>query len=154
MVTPIDVKEKVAIAIAERMVKRHEGFRDTLYLDTEGFLTGGYGHLFKEGGKLSQLICDILFEEDFKEARLTAEKLMNEYGIPHPTLTRKVVLIDMAFNLGYHRLRKFRKMWQALKLKDYASAADEMLDSKWARQVKSRADELADLMREGKYPNA
>jgi lysozyme len=136
------------------MIKRHEGFRDRLYLDTEGLLTGGYGHLFAEGGKLSTLVCDILFDEDFKEARLTAEKLMDEYGVPNPTLTRKVVLIDMAFNLGYDRLRKFRKMWQSLKLKDYKTAADEMLDSKWAKQVGSRADELANLMREGKYPNA
>lgn len=153
MVSTEIAKEIVAMQIAERMVKRHEGFRDKLYLDTEGFLTGGYGHLFAEGGRLSDLVIDILFDEDFKAARITAEQLLNEYGVPHPTLARKIVLIDMAFNLGYNRLRKFRKMWQSLKLKDYDTAADEMLDSKWAKQVGSRADELANLMREGKYPN-
>ena len=52
----------------------------------------------------------------------------------------------MAFNLGETRLRGFRKMWAALEEGNYATAAAEMLDSKWATQVKGRARDLAQLM--------
>jgi lysozyme len=55
----------------------------------------------------------------------------------------------MAFNLGVPRLCKFRKMWAEVHEKDFTTASHEMLDSKWARQVKGRATELADLMKAG-----
>ena len=40
-------------------------------------------------------------------------------------------------------------MWSAIHRKDYDRAADEMLDSRWAKQVKSRATRLSDIMRTG-----
>jgi len=39
-------------------------------------------------------------------------------------------------------------MIAALRLGNYVKAADEMFDSKWARQVKGRANKLAEIMRE------
>ncbi|WP_298769867.1 hypothetical protein [uncultured Shewanella sp.] len=62
---------------------------------------------------------------------------------------RKVVLCDMAFNLGITGLLKFKRMLKAIELGNYQVAADEMLQSKWARQVGQRATELADIMRQG-----
>jgi lysozyme len=55
----------------------------------------------------------------------------------------------MAFNLGMPRLNKFKKMWSAIEDKDYDHAAVEMLDSRWAEQVKGRATRLSDIMRTG-----
>ena len=55
----------------------------------------------------------------------------------------------MAFNLGIPRLNMFRKMWAEIEEEDYDTAALEMLDSRWAKQVKGRATELSDLMRIG-----
>ena len=55
----------------------------------------------------------------------------------------------MAFNLGVPRLCKFYRMWAGIHEKDFDAAADEMLNSLWASQVKSRAYELANMMREG-----
>jgi lysozyme len=34
---------------------------------------------------------------------------------------------------------------------DYKAASDEFLDSKWARQVGSRAVELTEMIRTGEY---
>ena len=62
---------------------------------------------------------------------------------------RQAVLIDMCFNLGIGRLKQFKKMFAALSQGDYDKAAAEMLDSVWAKQVKSRAAQLAEIMRKG-----
>ena len=61
---------------------------------------------------------------------------------------RQHVLIDMAFNMGTQGLLKFKRMLAAIREQDFSRAADEMLDSRWARQVKSRSDRLAGMMRE------
>ncbi len=62
---------------------------------------------------------------------------------------RQKALIDMMFNLGYTRLGKFIKMRKAIANGDYAEAASQMLDSKWAKQVKGRATTLAEMMHDG-----
>jgi lysozyme len=49
-----------------------------------------------------------------------------------------MILVDMAFNLGT-RLQKFQKMQAALHRSDYVSVAREMVNSRWAQQVRMRA---------------
>jgi len=48
-------------------------------------------------------------------------------------------------------LLSFRKMLDALKGKNYKKAAFEMLNSKWATQVNSRAQELAYMMQHDEF---
>ena len=48
----------------------------------------------------------------------------------------------MCFNLGITRLKKFKKFLTALSEKDWELAATEMMDSRWATQVKQRAVRL------------
>jgi len=62
---------------------------------------------------------------------------------------RREVLINMRFNLGMSRLMGFVKMWQAIDDENWEAASKEMLDSLWAKQVGSRATELAEQMRTG-----
>ncbi len=62
---------------------------------------------------------------------------------------RQKVLIDMRLNLGMTGLLEFRRMITALAGQDYEVAADEMIDSKWYRQVKTRGVRLAGMMRTG-----
>ena len=61
----------------------------------------------------------------------------------------KLIVANMAFNLGMPRLNKFKKMWSAIEDEDYNNAAVEMLDSRWAEQVKGRATRLSNIMRTG-----
>ncbi len=63
--------------------------------------------------------------------------------------SRRMVLINMGFNLGITGLLKFKQMLVALEQGDYKSAANEMLDSAWARQVHGRAIRLAAIMQTG-----
>ena len=46
----------------------------------------------------------------------------------------------MMFNLGRPRLSKFRGMKVGVDAKDWDSAADEMVDGRWYRQVGRRAE--------------
>ncbi len=126
----------------------HEGYRDHVYIDSVGIPTGGYGHAFLDGSPLPPVVCAILFEEDFKIARKDYEILANRNNL-NLNSVRRGVLVNMLFNMGLTRVSKFKKMLSALSIRDWDRAADEMLDSKWARQVGSRATHLADLMRKG-----
>ena len=53
----------------------------------------------------------------------------------------------MMFNLGRTRLSKFKGMKRGVDAKDWNAAADEMVDSRWYRQVTNRADRLVERMR-------
>ena len=55
----------------------------------------------------------------------------------------------MCFNLGYPRLSKFKKFLAAARNEDWETAADEMMDSKWATQVGDRAVRLREKMLNG-----
>ena len=59
----------------------------------------------------------------------------------------KMTLVDMAFNLGLTKLNKFKKMKAGLMNNDYNAAADEMVDSNWYKQVKSRGPRMVNVMR-------
>ena len=130
-------------------LKRHEGFRDFVYKDTVGVLTGGWGHAFLEGSPIPKDAAAALLRHDLR----AVERDFYSLGLPLDPLdmVREFVIKNMLFNLGIEKLRGFEKMIAAIRAGDYHEAADEMLDSKWARQVKSRAVELAQMMRTGLY---
>lgn len=126
------------------MIKSHEGYRPYVYYDSLGFPTGGYGHAFLDRSPISHDVALLLFEEDFSLAVEDYNKLDLQLDS-----VRRAVVIDMLFNLGLTRFRGFRKTIKALRRGDYDTAAKEMLDSKWAKQVKSRAFRLARMMKTG-----
>ncbi|MEN6527907.1 MAG: hypothetical protein ABFD65_15600, partial [Candidatus Polarisedimenticolia bacterium] len=66
-------------------------------------------------------------------------------GLPEDA---QLVLADMTFQMGWPRVRDFRKALAAVERGDFETAADEMLDSTWAKeQTPRRAEALAELMR-------
>ena len=132
----------------KNMIKKHEGFRPFIYKDTQGFLTGGYGHAFLEGNFISRQIVDILFEQDFSRAEQNYNIFCARYKL-FLNPARRAALIDMLFNLGLSKLSKFKKFIAALQNNDYKTASSEMLDSLWAGQVKGRAKELSRIMSKG-----
>ena len=129
-------------------IKRHEGYRDTVYYDSVGVPTVGYGHALLEGSRVPAVVADILFEQDFNDAVKAYTILANRWGLDLNPV-RRGVMLDMLFNLGVSRLVKFQKFLTALQVKNYDKAADEMLDSKWATQVGKRAEKLSEMMRRG-----
>lgn len=124
---------------------KHEGIRLQPYEDSEGVLSIGIGKNLEKGITLKQ--AHSLLEDDIEEAITELDRSFK--GWRNHNDARQNVLAEMCFNLGPQRLAGFKLMWAALDCKDYAEAAKQMLDSKWARQVKGRAITLAAMMATG-----
>ena len=127
-------------------LRKHEGVEHKPYTDTVGKLTIGVGRNLDDRG-LSDHEIDFLLQNDIQ---LVEEEL--DQWWPHwrsLNQTRQLVVADMMFNMGRPRLSQFKMFLAALQAANYETASTEMLDSKWAGQVKGRATTLADMMSTG-----
>ena len=128
--------EKNYLEEAVELVAQHEGFRSKPYHCTEGYLTIAYGkrvdylQVDKETGKK-------WLKEELKELD---KRLQHTFGWFNnsPDDVKKVV-IDMCYNLGVSGFSKFKKTIYLFDTGQYEEASEEMLNSKWANQVKTRA---------------
>lgn len=59
---------------------------------------------------------------------------------------RKNAIIDLCFNMGINRLLEFKKTLAAITNKDWKTAADNLIDSKWYTQVGDRGDRIVKLI--------
>ena len=125
---------------------QHEGLRLKPYRCSAGKLTIGIGRNIEDVG-ITEEEALVLLGNDI--SRVIAELDLNIPAFSNLDEIRKRVLVDMGFNLGIGRLKKFRRMLAALEAGDYAQAAVEMMDSRWARQVGSRAGKLKKMMETG-----
>tara|TARA_Y100000401_G_scaffold104698_1_gene96735 strand:+ start:229 stop:663 length:435 start_codon:yes stop_codon:yes gene_type:complete len=131
-------------------IKKHEGFRNKVYKDTLNKRTVGYGHLcvedwWEDGKEYTEAELERVFDKDFETAKNSASNLYKDCSIEDEA---KGIIIEMVFQLGPTGVSKFKKMWVALKNNppNYKEAAVQMLDSRWAKQTKNRAESLAKQM--------
>lgn len=147
------------------MIKRHEGIRNKVYLDTENNPTIGVGfNLNRKDAKqkieslganyddilngkesLNNNQIETLFRQDLFVAVNDAKSFLPNFDTQPKEI--KMVIVNMAFNLGYTRLNKFEKFRQALMDRDYNKATKEMVDSKWYNQVGNRSKELVKIVK-------
>lgn len=131
------------------MLIKDEGVRLKPYKDTVGKLTIGVGRNLDDVG-ISKEEAFVLLKNDLDKAATSLftafpwVKLLNE--------ARIAALINMTFNLGIGGLSGFKNFLKALKEGNFDRATEEMLDSKWATQVGSRAYRLARLIKTGAWP--
>ena len=146
-----------------------EGLKLQVYKDTLGIDTIGIGRNLEDRGITKQELDDLdipsidhVYEYGITEAdavylatndvQIVEEELVRAHPcVDRLDSVRQLIVIDMAFNLGVPRLCKFKKMWAAIHEEQYDIAAKEMLDSRWARQVKGRATKLANAMHNGEF---
>lgn len=128
---------------------RDEGIRFKAYKCTAGVWTIGVGHTkgVGEGDKCTEAEAIDYLKSDIKDAE-------RDLDVRFPwwrdlSEARQRALVNIAFNIGINRLIGFRRAMGALERGDFAEAAAEFLDSKWADQVKGRAQRIAELIREG-----
>lgn len=129
--------------------KLHEGYRSRAYLDTANppVWTIGYGTNLQELEIGEELATEWLYDM-LRKAERSAR------GYPWFTnlnQARQDAIVEMIYNLGLSRFDKFAKLKAACAVSDFFDAADQMLDSLWAKQVGVRADRLAIQMRTGEY---
>lgn len=127
-------------------IKRHEGVRYKVYSCPANKLTVGVGRNLEDLG-LSQAEVDFLLDNDINRCIKELESAFPFYKDLDEA--RRGVLINMCFNIGISRLRRFKKTMAYIEQGDYDKASVEMLDSLWAKQVGKRAIELSKIMKEG-----
>lgn len=132
-------------ALRDQLI-RHEGLRLKPYIDTVGKLTIGVGRNLTDVG-ISKGEALMMLDSDIQKA---TDDLRRECPwVDNLNWARKAVLINMTFNMGINRLLEFKQTLTAAESGEYKFAAVQMLDSVWAKQVRSRATELSTIMETG-----
>ena len=130
----------------EAMLRHHEGERLTPYVDSVGKVTIGIGRNLTDKGISAEECRSFLYRDiaDAMEDVLHCFSCYDQLSRP-----RQLVLVSMAYNLGRAKLAKFVRFIGAVHLGKWDEAADELLDSKAAKQdAPARYQQLAKMMRE------
>jgi lysozyme len=126
----------------------HEGLELSLYKCTGDKWTIGVGRNLDDRG-ITEDEARYLLKNDI--AIVEEELLRVKPSVADLDGVRQRILVDMGFNLGIPTLLKFQNMWTAIEDEDWIEAAEQMLDSRWAKQVGRRAIRLADAMKTGEW---
>ena len=134
------------------MIKQHEGVRNKPYKDSLGLWTVGVGHLIGDGhslpGNWNKTFTDeevnSLFEEDYFKHKKAAEKIP---GFSKLKSQGQGALTDLTFNMGPSWYTKWPNFTKQLEQGNTAGAADNLLNSTYAKQVGKRAQDNAGLLK-------
>lgn len=134
----------------EQCIINHEGLKHYVYIDTTNHYTIGIGrNVSSDGPGLTTEECVYLLRNDLNRI---IKSISSCSWYKFQDSVRQGVLIELAFNMGVDGLLSFKLMLLAMMDKDYIKAAEQLLDSKWAQQVKKdRATDLANRLRTGTY---
>lgn len=137
------------------ILKREEGFSSTPYVDTEGYVTIGFGtKLSTKNAPLEYFTLEVsentaktMCEEHLKGC----EKYLSTKMLSYTNQARYIILQSMCYQLGEVGLEGFKKMWKAVEEGAWTRAAAEALDSRWSLQTPERALRHAEVLRTGKF---
>ena len=126
-------------------IKKEEGYRSSVYLDTLDKPTIGYGFLI-DTLELQEDICELILMRKL-EKLIKNIKFNFKWFDDMPDKVQDVI-INMCYQLGVSGVSKFKKTVQLIKNKQWDRASVEMLDSKWAReQTPQRAKRLSEIVK-------
>jgi len=131
----------------EKQLINHEGEKLKPYRCLAEKLTIGVGRNL-EGKGISKEESRHLLKNDILECyRDLSDNIFQRQFESFPENIQHI-LINMRFQLGPQRFRKFRKMISAVMLKSWPDMIKEMKDSAWYRQVPNRANDLIKMIEE------
>jgi len=130
------------------MIKEHEGLRLKPYRCTANKLSIGYGRNLEDRG-ITTDEAEYMLRSDIQ---LCYQELNCFSWFSDLNQARQYALVDLCFNMGLPGLLTFRKALAAMSEGLYEKAADEFLDSKWAREDvgKQRSTRITEMIRTGK----
>jgi lysozyme len=138
----------------EKVLILEEGYRENAYHCSEGYPTIGIGKKIgpkNAGLKMYQFKCSkemaLLWLRE--EIKIIRDKLIRFPWYVNLNSDRQDIIKSMAYQIGVRGLLKFKKMIAALDEKDWDKAADEALNSKWAKQTPNRALRHSEVLRYG-----
>jgi lysozyme len=135
----------------KQQLLREEGSESCAYQDTLGFWTIGVGRLIdsRKGDGLSQDEIEYLLDNDIKKITDKVHKFLP--WVSKLNEPRQAVLLQMTFQMGLRGVLDFKRTLGSIEDGQFAEAAAEMLESKWAKQTPARAQRLAKQMETGEW---
>ncbi|WP_341477746.1 glycoside hydrolase family protein [Helicobacter pylori] len=136
------------ILVASFLIVDLEGFSPFIYTDKTEHPTIGYGYNLSvysyEGKRITKaygLLTDILKEN---------YKALLSYGwYKNLDAMRRMVILDLSYNLGLNGLLKFKQFIKAIEDKNYALAVERLQKSPYFNQVKKRASRNMEILKLG-----
>jgi lysozyme len=140
----VEILEIVGVEFMEKVkerLRKDEGFSKTVYYDTLGVPTIGYGRNLRNRGLVKDE-PEILLHNDFLDA---VDGLIRNVGdwILGLDSVRLGALVNMSFQLGPRGVSRFVNMLAAIRRKDWENAYLHALNSNWAVQTPNRARRTA-----------
>tara|TARA_Y100000401_G_scaffold44479_1_gene34001 strand:+ start:357 stop:767 length:411 start_codon:yes stop_codon:yes gene_type:complete len=125
-------------------IKKHEGFRSSVYQCSQGYDTIGYGFAVKDL-EIDEDIAELILIRKIKKLQ---ERISTTFGwwIGSNDVVKNVVT-NMCYQLGLSGFSKFKKTIYYLETEQYEEASVEMLDSLWAKQTPNRANDLSEQIK-------
>ena len=141
----------------------HEGLRLKPYICPAGKLTIGIGRNTEENPFTKEELARIgnwkngitreqaywLCQNDIE--RCVKELRNNLIWFENLDAERKYALIDMCFQLGIIGLLKFKRTLGSIAVGYYELAAEQVLESKYAKQTPDRAKRISNLIKTGRW---
>lgn len=134
-----------------RQLRRDEGEVLSAYKDILGYLTIGVGRLIdkKKGGGISAEESAYLLSNDIDRVEREVRAGVSFYdSLNEP---RKAALLNMAFQMGTTGLLQFQRSLAAIRDEHWADAANNLLQSNWAKQTPDRARRVARQIETGEW---
>lgn len=128
-------------------LRADEGWRPYVYKDHLGFDTLGYGFLIDErkGVGLPKPVAEFWLQYAVNERLAELQRRWPAFEKQPDDVKR--ALGNLVYNLGAAGVVGFAKMLGALERGDRKEAAEQLLDSLYAKQVPNRAGRVAKLLR-------
>lgn len=138
------------MTLARKIIAAEEGWRDQPYYCSEGYPTIGYGfRLAGKGDPLPNFVLPRAAGDAWLDALILSIEHTMAAKLTRLNTARSAVIVSMCYQLGIQGVLQFKRMWAAVDRQDWQDAADEMLDSRWAKQTPERAQRHAQIMRTG-----
>jgi len=134
-------------------IKQAEGFRMIPYKCPLGVWTVSWGVTNWLGKKISPLmrpsheLCEAMFNHHFVQAAEMASMYVGNYHKLDDI--RQEALIEMAYQLGGWKQRKFVNLRSAIQTEQWEYAWSETIDSLWFDQTPDRCKRIADMLKLG-----
>jgi len=119
---------------------KYEGLALRVYTCPRGKPTIGYGRNLEDNG-ITKKEAELMLVFDISRLVMQLDKRVNFWKAQPVNI--RIILLEMAYQLGVEGLLKFKKFLAALETKNYVLAKEEMFDSKWAMQTPKRVIALA-----------
>lgn len=153
----------IAMNEAVQRLVFHEGFVLKPYKDTHGYWTIGVGRCidknpftpeelkavgdWKKG--ITRNAAYMLLRNDIKRTVAELKKKIPFWD--ELSDERQYALLDMAFQMGVNGVLGFKKMLSAMGLGNWPEAWHQCMDSKYAREFKTRAERIANTIAYDKF---